>query len=142
MLNADGAENQFVSCEPFGVSSSRNYNFIQVSICFQLNAFLYRLPQANLQENYMPTHHEYVFGQFVVSPKRRKIFAQLCKHKNYGTTFQGLLIAEESVSVPIYTIRDPKVSIQSQFNILDYQIISKCKFYFLLTDSRKKPCPV
>lgn len=62
----------------------------------------------------MPTHHEYVFDQFVVSPKRRKIFAQLCIHKSYGTTFQDLLTAEASVLVPKYTIRYPKENIQNQ----------------------------
>lgn len=55
----------------------------------------------------MPKHHEYVCDRFVVSPKRKKTFAQRCTHKNYGMTFQDLPIAAESVSIPVCTIQDP-----------------------------------
>lgn len=56
----------------------------------------------------MPAHHEYVFDRFVVSPRRRKISAQPCTHKNCGMTFRDLPIAEASVSAPVCTTPNPE----------------------------------
>lgn len=107
-----------------------NENFIWVKKNSEPNWLHFNLPQANLQESYTPAHHEYVFGQFVVSPKRRKISAQPCTHKNCGMIFPVLPIAEASVSARVCTTPNPELNIQN-WKIFNW-IWNFFQFYFIL----------